>query len=76
MYINYAHHEVDKLLNFHKIYNARWKSKGKESNYRQDNDIFNTKMGKQIKDGKYYKKTAKEVSESRIENKLRVRLLK
>lgn len=44
----------------------------KESNYKTDSDIFNIRVNKNIQNAKYYKKTAKEITESRIDNKNRV----
>lgn len=63
-------------VNFHNVYNQRWKNdaQNKSANYRTDNDIFNTKQSSQIitNDRNHYKHLAKELAEKSIDRKLRV----
>jgi hypothetical protein len=72
----YAVKDTQKYVNFHKVYNERWKNDehNKLSNYKTDNDIFNTKQSSQIlsQEKNYYKELAKELAEKEIDRKLRV----
>lgn len=68
--LNYNKNDTEKSLKLQKIFNERWKKQG--GNYRTDNDIFNIRENKNIQDGRFYKKTAQEISESRLDSKFKV----
>ena len=72
MLLNNKHNDLEKEIKMQKIYDQIWKKNTKESNYKTDNDIFGNKSNKDLQLVKFYRKTAKEIVESRIDNKLRV----
>ncbi len=70
--MNNTNNDLEKEIKMQKIYDQIWKKDKKESNYKTDNDIFGTKSNKKLQLVKFYRKTAKEIVESRLDNKLRV----
>ena len=72
---NFSSNEYKKQRVIDKVMEERLRKNNKESNYKTDHDIFGTKIiNKNNHEPKLYKKTAKEIFESRIDNKMRVRL--
>jgi hypothetical protein len=70
--MNYERSDTDKFLKLQKIFQKRWAKDNLDANYRTNSDIFNTTANKSLKDGKFYKTEAKNLSEDRMENTLRV----
>jgi hypothetical protein len=59
---SYGLNETEKWVLDHKIYTERWKTKDNKTNYKGDNDIFGLRENKNIREGRFYRKTAQEIA--------------
>jgi hypothetical protein len=69
---NFSSNEYNKQRTKDRVLEERLRKANKVSTYKSDNDIFGLKANKPLVEGKFYRKTAKEIYESRIDNKFRV----
>jgi hypothetical protein len=68
---NFSSNEYKNNRKMERIYEERLRKTNKESNYKSDHDIFGIKYNKPVQESKY-KRTAREIFESRIDNKIKV----
>jgi hypothetical protein len=71
---NFSSNEYKMQRTRDRVMEERLRKDNKVSNYKSDNDIFGLKVNKPIEEGKFYRKTAKEIYESRIDKKFRVKI--
>ena len=73
MYYNYHSTETEKYIKEHYLFSERWKRNNNKSNYKTNNNIFDSNVNtKDVKDAKYYKNKVKADAEENIERSQRV----